>query len=216
MTPRIVIENLEECFDQDDFYHVPTQSTRNNRVTEHKDNTNDNIDNINKNCDNDNNNDDAKRDESRRHRDHPFPLVPPSMKVSTTSSHPLHLQQQPQPQQQKQLFYNRPDKLSHNVATLYPSRHHHHDRYSKNVVAQVREDRLEQEQRRKCRRRDRMVASGWVGLVIGLIVIGGPIGLVGSVVGATVALGVTKVGERRKDARVAKASSLVGTARETL
>jgi hypothetical protein len=209
MTPRIVIENLEECFDQEDFCNGTAQSTRNNPVIGYKNNVYDNLDDDNNDDDDDDDDDDdAKKNDSRRRRDHPFPLVPPSMTVSTTSKNPLHLQQQ-------QLSYNRSDKLSHSGATPLHSRHHHHS-FSNNVVALSLEDRMEQEQRRKCRRRDRMVASGWVGLVVGLIVTGGPIGLVGSVVGAAVALGVTKVGERRKDARVAKAASLVGTARETL
>jgi hypothetical protein len=203
MTPRIVSENLEECFDQEDFCIGPAQSTRNKRVTGNKDDVYDNLD--------DSHNDDDKKDDSRRRRDHPFPLVPPSMTFSTTSKNPMHLQQQ---QEQPQLSHNRSDILSHNGATPLQYRHHHS--FSKNAVTLSLEDRMEQEQRRKCRRRDRMVASGWVGLVVGLIVTGGPIGLVGSVVGAAVALGVTKVGERRKDARVAMTASLVGTTRETL
>ena len=64
------------------------------------------------------------------------------------------------------------------------------------------EDPLQKKLRRRRRRRGRMAVGGVSGFVVGSLVLG-PIGaVVGTVTGVTLARGVSKIGEKRKDRRV--------------
>jgi hypothetical protein len=77
------------------------------------------------------------------------------------------------------------------------------------------EEPLQKKRRRRRRRRVRMVLGGILGITVGAIVFCEPAGLVfGTIAGAAGARQLSKRGERKKDARMARAKAAQGNLEE--